>query len=170
MSSQPAIEILTADLHNPEHARWIVELTDAYARDPLGNGAPLPDSVLENLVTGLRAQPTAVVFLALARTGASDPLPIGIATCFGGFSTFSARPLLNIHDLYVHPAYRSQGHARRLLQAVENRARATGCCKLTLEVLENNDPARHAYANFGFAQAVYQEASGGALFFTKPLS
>lgn len=165
MSAESPVEILRADLANSRHAQWIIELTDAYARDPLGNGAPLPAEVLARLVPGLRAQPTALVFLAIS--GATDA--VGIATCFGGFSTFAARPLINIHDIFVRPEHRGHGLASRLLAAVEAHAQSAGCCKLTLEVLENNYPARHVYKKAGFAQAVYQEDAGGALFYAKAL-
>ena len=43
------------------------------------------------------------------------------------------------------------------------------CCSLQLEVQENNHRARRLYARAGFAQNVYQEAAGGALFYVKRL-
>ena len=158
------IDVVEADLSVTNHQRDVAALTDAYARDPMGNGAALPPEVLDRLIPALRAHPTTLVFLAYDGAEA-----IGIATCFLGFSTFHARPLVNVHDLAVLPAHRGQGVARRLLDAVERKARALGCCKLTLEVLENNAPARHLYTSAGFAQATYVEAAGGALFYAKPL-
>ena len=89
--------------------------------------------------------------------------------CFQGFSTFAARPLINIHDLAVLPDLRGQGIGRQLLEAVECKARALGCCKLTLETQENNHRARRIYQAAGFAQAVYEDAAGGSFFFAKPL-
>jgi GNAT superfamily N-acetyltransferase len=159
-----AITIVEADLSRDEHKRAVATLTDAYARDPMGNGGPLAADVLDRLIPALRAHPTTLVFLAYAGAEA-----VGIATCFLGFSTFHARPLVNVHDLAVLPAHRGHGVARQLLEAVERKARALGCCKLTLEVLENNAPARHLYTSAGFAQATYTEAAGGALFYAKPL-
>ena len=44
-----------------------------------------------------------------------------------------------------------------------------GCCKVTLEVLENNHRALKVYAAAGFARATYTEEAGGALFFAKQL-
>ncbi|MBK7975719.1 MAG: GNAT family N-acetyltransferase [Deltaproteobacteria bacterium] len=85
-----------------------------------------------------------------------------------GFSTFAARPLINVHDLAVLPEYRGHGIGRALLRAVERAARERGCVKLTLEVQENNQRARSVYAAAGFAQAEYG-ASGGALFCSKRL-
>lgn len=159
--------VRTAELDRPEHQRAVLDLTDAYARDAMGDGRPLAPEVKARLIDGLRAHPTTLIFLALDRH--ADEQPVGIATCFLGFSTFHARPLVNIHDLAVLPAHRGQGVSRLLLQAIEDRARQRGCCKLTLEVLENNLRARRVYVAAGFAQATYTEAAGGALFLAKPL-
>jgi ribosomal protein S18 acetylase RimI-like enzyme len=164
MDGSHTVEIVEADLGLPAHQTAVVEMVDAYAMDPMGNGAPLRPEVKKALVAGLRAHPTTLVFLAWM-----GPAPVGIAVCFLGFSTFAARPLVNIHDLAVLPAYRGAGIGRLLLAAVERKARALGCCKLTLEVLENNHRARRLYADVGFGQATYQEAAGGALFLAKKL-
>lgn len=160
----PALDIVEADLSRPEHQQAVVELIDAYARDPMGDGKPLPPEVRRELVPGLREHPTTIILLAYR-----GDEPIGIAVCFLGFSTFAARALLNVHDLAVLPACRGQGVGRRLLGGVERKARALGCCKLTLEVQENNPRARHVYASVGFAQDVHREAAGGALFMSKRL-
>jgi GNAT superfamily N-acetyltransferase len=163
-SDSTEIRVVEADLDRTTHQRAIVALTDAYARDPMGDGARLPDAVREGLIAGLRRHPTTIVFLAMVGTE-----PAGMATCFGGFSTFAARPLLNIHDLVVLPAYRGRGVGRLLLEAVERRAIALGCCKLTLEVTEGNRTARRLYERAGFARAVYGEG-GGLLVYGKTLS
>jgi GNAT superfamily N-acetyltransferase len=159
-----AVTVVDADLARADHAQAVIELVDAYARDPMGNGQPLAADVREAIVPGLRAHPTTLVFLAY-----HGEKPIGVAVCFRGFSTFAARPLVNVHDLAVLPAYRGQGVGQRLLQAVEAKARQLGCCKLTLEVQENNARARRTYAAAGFAQSEHQAAAGGALFYSKPL-
>ena len=72
-------------------------------------------------------------------------------------------------DLAVLPAHRGQGVGRRLLEAVAAKGRALGCCKLTLEVLENNQRALRVYAAAGFQQAVYRQEAGGAIFMVKKL-
>jgi GNAT superfamily N-acetyltransferase len=158
------VEILEADLNREDHQRDVVAMTAAYAMDGMGNGEPLPGDVLERLIPGLREQPMALILLAYL-----DGQVIGIATCFRGFSTFAAKPLYNIHDLAVLPAFRGHGIGSLLLEAVAGKARERGCCKVTLEVLENNTRARRIYHNAGFAQAVYTEAAGGALFYSKAL-
>jgi GNAT superfamily N-acetyltransferase len=160
----PLVEILEADLNLPEHQRAVVELIDAYASDPMGNGRPLSDEVRCALIPGLQQHPTTIIFLAYAGEKA-----VGIAVCFLGFSTFAARPLINIHDLAVLPTHRGQGIGRLLLVAAGRKARDLGCCKITLEVQENNHTAKRLYESAGFAQAAYQQAAGGALFYSKRL-
>ena len=77
--------------------------------------------------------------------------------------------LINIHDLAILPEHRGRGIGRQLLAAVERKARDIGCCKLTLEVQENNHRARGVYGEFGFEQAVHKAEAGGALFLSKRL-
>lgn len=139
-------------------------MTSAYAQDVMGNGGPLPTDVLARLIPGLRAHPTTIIFLAYV-----DDQAVGIATCFLGFSTFAARPLINIHDLAVLPEHRGRGIGRALLAAVEREARERGCARVTLEVQENNRRARDIYEAAGFAHAVYGETTGGSLFYTENL-
>jgi len=140
-------------------------MTAAYALDAMGNGGPLSPEVLTQLVPGLRAHPTTLVFLAYV-----DEVPVGLATCFLGFSTFAARPLVNIHDLAVSPEHSGRGIGGALLRAVEAAARERGCVKVTLEVRENNQRARYLYERAGFAHAGYGAATGGALFFSKSVT
>ena len=158
------VSVVEADLALPEHAAAVLAMLDAYSADPMGDGHPLSADARANVIAGLRAHPTTLVFLAFDAGG-----PVGVATCFRGFSTFAAKPLINVHDFYVVPSLRGRGVARALMAAVERKARATGCCRLTLEVVENNVPARRLYEACGFSQATYAEAAGGALFLWKPL-
>jgi ribosomal protein S18 acetylase RimI-like enzyme len=157
----PAVR--AADLSDPRDADAIVHLLDAYARDPRGGGSPLSAAVRARLAPGLRALPTARAWLAF-----DGPGPVGVCVAFVGFSTFQARPLLNIHDLAVLPEARGAGIGRALLAAAEAHARASGCCKLTLEVQEDNAPARHLYERFGFRDVTYGD-SGPTRFLGKVL-
>jgi ribosomal protein S18 acetylase RimI-like enzyme len=156
--------IVEADLADPSHARDVVAMTAAYAEDAMGNGRSLPAEVLARLVPALREHPTSVVLLAYLGGRA-----VGIATCFVGFTTFAARPLLNIHDFSVLPEHRGRGVGRAILKAAEESARRRGCVKLTLEVQENNHRARKIYEAAGFSQAHYEEAAGGSLFYARTL-
>jgi GNAT superfamily N-acetyltransferase len=159
-----AITIVEADLNQASHQEATLKLVNAYAMDPMGDDKPLAEFSQRNLISGLREHPTTMIFLAY-----SGSEPVGMALCFRGFSTFAARPLINIHDFYVAPEHRGTGVSRRLMSAVEARARDLGCCKLTLEVQENNHRARGIYAAAGFARSVYVLEAGGAFFLSKPL-
>lgn len=163
MSEHP-ITVVEADLSRPDHQEATVRLVNAYSMDPMADDKPLSEIVQRDLIPGLRAHPTTMVFLAWH--GAE---PIGIAVCFRGFSTFAARPLVNIHDLFVSPTHRGTGVSRRIFEAIEKRARELGCCKLTLEVLENNQRARGVYAAAGFAAPSYAPGTGGSIFLSKSL-
>jgi len=146
------IVVLNADFDDPVHRGGILDIIDSYARDPIGGGAPLAADVRERLVASLHDHPTTRVLLAFA-----DAVPVGTAICFLGFSTFRAKPLLNIHDLAILPEWRGKGLGRALLGAAEELARREGCCKLTLEVQEDNLRARGLYESFGFGDFVLGE-------------
>jgi ribosomal protein S18 acetylase RimI-like enzyme len=156
------IEVQAVQLDSMLHQAAVVELLDMYSREPMGDGQPLRPWVREQLIPGLRAQPHGCHFLAF-----DQQIPVGLAICFFGFSTFQAKPLLNIHDLAVLPAYRGRGVGRALLGAVEQAARQAGCCKLTLEVRGDNQIARQLYQNVGFDPGGHEPAA--MAFWTKRL-
>ena len=158
------IAIIEADLQQTDHQQAIVELLDAYARIPLIHGKPLTDEVKRNLIPGLQRMPTALVLLAYEGTR-----PVGLAICFGGFSTFAAQPLLNLHDIAVAESHRGQGVGRQLLDAVEAKAREQGCCKVTLEVDRQNDRARHVYQAAGYTCSNGSDLSDDVMFLKKAL-
>lgn len=162
--NKPPVTILEADLSRPEHQAATVHLLNAYAMDPMGDGKPLSETAKRDVIPGLREHPTTLVFLAC-----DGDEPVGLAICFRGFSTFAARPLVNISDYFVFPQHRGRGIGRQLLAAIERRARELGCCRLTLEVQEHNAHARRVYGAAGFAQAVYVPEAGGSLYLAKTL-
>jgi GNAT superfamily N-acetyltransferase len=113
------LHIQTADYANPDHARALVSLLDAYARDPAGGASPLSDFARTNLVSALAAQPQA--FSVLALDGAQ---PVGLINCFEGFSTFACRPLVNVHDVVVLASHRGRRVGEQMLEHVAQIARA----------------------------------------------
>jgi len=163
-SNPPALRIVQADLAMPAHQAAVLKMVDAYSRDPMGDAAPLAAEARTRLIPGLRQHPTTLVFLAF-----DGEDPVGVAVCFLGFSTFAARPLVNLHDVAVLPTHRGRGVGRGLLAAVEAKARELGCCKLTLEVLDQNQRALRTYAAAGFKRYALQPGAGEAIFLTKPL-
>jgi ribosomal protein S18 acetylase RimI-like enzyme len=152
-----------ADLGSATDAAAIIAVLDSYASDPRGGSQPLSATVKARLIPGLKSHPTTRVWLAWEAGEA-----VGLCVGFLGFSTFNARPLLNIHDLAVVPGRRGGGVGRALLTAAQIHAREAGCCKLTLEVQDDNTPARGLYENFGFRDVVYGD-SGPTRFLSKTL-
>ncbi len=139
-----APRIIEADLEDPVHCDHILFLTNTYALDVMGGGKPLSEFVRQNLIKGLKETPGSINFLAY-----DGDKPVGAANCFTGYSTFYAKKLINIHDLGVAPEARGKGIGKALIDAVYAKAKELDCCKVTLEVLENN-PARRLYEREGF--------------------
>lgn len=154
-----------ADYADPRDAAELVALLDAYARDPMGGGAPLSDAVKTRLVSDLAASPHA--FSMIARL---DNKAVGLANCFMGYSTFAAAPLVNIHDFAVVPDHRGAGIGRALLAAIEAEGLKRGACKVTLEVLSGNHRAKRLYAANGYGDYQLDPAAGQALFWQKRLT
>lgn len=153
------------DFTHPSQQIDFWSLLNAYASDIMGGGHPLSENIKDKLIQDLATSSIAYSFIAYDGNQA-----IGLLNSFLGYSTFYAAPLLNIHDLVVTPHYRGKGISKLLLQAAEDKARELKCCKLTLEVLENNTIARQAYITFGFASYELDPTAGKALFFDKKLT
>jgi len=159
-----SIRVEAVDLDNPSHAQSLIELLDHYARDPMGGGKGLTRNAREQLIPELRKIPGYAG--ALAYMGEE---PVGLINCFIGFSTFAARPLLNIHDIVVREELRGHGIAHSLLDWAQRFASNLHCCKLTLEVLSNNQRALRAYERAGFKPYMLDPAAGQALLLQKIL-
>lgn len=157
-------QILTADLSLQKHADATVWLLNEYAKDDMGGGTGLTEFTQQNLIAELKKRPTIHVILAFV-----DEKPAGLALCIEGFSSFDCKPLLNIHDFMVAPAYRGRGLSKRLLGKVEETAIELGCSKLTLEVLEGNHVAQSAYRAFGFDGYELRPETGKAMFWQKKI-
>lgn len=139
------ILVRDARLTEAEEVETLFSILDAYARGPGGQNAPLSDLARENLGPGLRANPNAFVLF-----GELDERIVGAAVCVWSFSTFAGRPSVNLHDFSVLPEAQSRGVGRALLEALETRARARGCAKMTLEVHTSNSGAQSLYRRAGF--------------------
>jgi len=160
----PNVTIIEPDLASAEHANALVTMLDAYMRDPMEGGVPPTEQVKRDLAPGLRAHPACYVFFAYR-----EATPVGFTICFRGFSTFNARPLINIHDIYVDASLRGMGIGAMLLDRVEAKARELNCCALTLEVRQDNRAARGLYRKVGFDQVVVGAARVPMEFWRKPL-
>lgn len=138
------LEIIEVDFSNRKHAEAVLFITNEYAKDPMGLGDPLPKEIYENLIDKIKEFPVWFSLLALY-----DDEPAGIANCVYSFSTFNAAKVINIHDLAVLKEFRGKGIGEALLGAVEKKAKETNCCKVTLEVREDNR-AKNLYERVGF--------------------
>jgi GNAT superfamily N-acetyltransferase len=157
-----SLTVVPLDLSDLAQAEIWLGLLDHYANDPMGGGEGLSDYAKFNLIGVMREVPGFHGALAWL-----DGEAVGLIDCFASFSTFAAKPLLNVHDIVVHESVRGQGIGQALLAWAEERARQLGCCKLTLEVLSNNTRAMASYTQAGFAPYVLDPAAGPALLMQK---
>jgi ribosomal protein S18 acetylase RimI-like enzyme len=142
---RPKREFLRCDFYNEQHQQQCIELLQEYMRDPMG-GELEPDAEhAMRLVQGLKMHPSA--FVLFVKEG---NVFAGLTTCFTNFSTFRAKPYINIHDVIVRKEYRGKGLGRALLEHLLAFAQEQGYCKVTLEVREDNIAAQTLYQSLGF--------------------
>jgi ribosomal protein S18 acetylase RimI-like enzyme len=142
------VSIIEVDYSNALHLEHLAFLLNAYSMDNMGNGKPIDISILNKLKKDLLNVVGAYSFIAYLKQGEVFS-PVGLINCFTGYSTFKAAPLLNIHDVIVLDSVRGKGIGASLINAAEEKARALGYCKLTLEVRTDN-PAEKLYRKLGF--------------------
>lgn len=160
-----AVSVVRADLDNNEQAADVVRLVNTYSKDVMGIGQSLPDDILAEMIPALKRHPTTLIFLAYVGDDA-----VGVACCFMGFSTFAAKPLINIHDIGVQPGHRDRGVGRALIEGVQKAAVELGCCKMTLEVRQDNARAMHLYQKCGFGNDHLDNEDAAMEFWEKPLT
>jgi ribosomal protein S18 acetylase RimI-like enzyme len=159
------IKVVKADYFSEQHKTEIPMLLGEYACDPMGGGTALSVDVKANIVEELSNIPHAFSIIAYV-----DNQPAGLVNCFDAFSTFECQPIVNIHDLVVLSEYRGRGVSTKMLEKVEEIARSKNCCKITLEVLSNNQVAKSAYRKFGFSDYELDPEAGTAMFWQKRIN
>jgi len=159
---QCSIDVKVVNYSDSVDRQALITLLDMYARDPMGGGTPLPEDTKIRLCDDLAQVPGAMSWIAWVAQQ-----PVGLLNAFPGYSTFKARPLINVHDIAVDPACRGQGVGQALMAALQAYASEQGCCKITLEVLSGNTQAMRSYARFGFEQYALSPETGQALFMQK---
>ena len=143
------LSILNVDLQNPIHCNQVIKLLNDYMKDPMGNNRPMPKELASQIIAGLKQHSGFLGFFVLA-----DELFAGLANCNINFSTFQAKPLINIHDFIVAPEYRNVGVGHFLLSGIINYAFKNGYCRVNLEVREDNITAKSLYKKMGFSDCV----------------
>jgi ribosomal protein S18 acetylase RimI-like enzyme len=140
------IEVVKGDLSKKRHYRALIGLINAYRIHPMGGRLPvLSQKAEKELINGLKNSRNAV--LLFAQHGKTI---MGLSVCFLGFSTFSAKPLLNVHDLIVSPRFRRRGIGKAIMEAIVRKAEMLGCCRVTLEVRSDNSVAKRLYKKMAF--------------------
>lgn len=155
-------QVIKVDYSNSKHRADLAKMLIAYSADPMGGGEAIPDATAKRSVDVMGTLPYAHSFLCYVGDEA-----VGFSNCFEAFSTFAGKRLINIHDVAVLGEYRGQGVSRKLFDAIEIFARSIDACKMTLEVLEGNQAAVHAYQRFGFKPYELDPNMGAAMFWQK---
>ena len=142
------IKIVECDFRNLDHRESFVILLNEYIKDDMGGGKIIKGPRKKKILREMNQHPSRLVFFALLE-GAF----VGMIVCFWGYSTFRVCPLLNVHDLIVLPDYRQKGIGRKLMEAVEKKARLLGCGKITLEVRYDNKQGRQLYSSLDYKES-----------------
>lgn len=156
------IKIIKANYSDSKQGDDIISLLNTYAQNPMGGGEALSQFVVENLINELSRLQHAFSVLCYV-----DNIAVGLINCFEAFSTFSCKPLINIHDVIVLHEYRGNNLSQKMLMEVEKIAKSKGCCKLTLEVLSKNEAAKASYEKYGFTHYELDPKMGVAQFWQK---
>ena len=141
------LSLLNVDLHNELHTRQVIKLLNDYMNDPMGNNAPMDESLAHQIIAGLKTYAGYLGFFVL-----SGDQFAGLANCNQNFSTFKAKPILNIHDFIVAPEFRTIGAGHFLMKGILDYASENGFCRVNLEVREDNHAAKSLYKKMGFSE------------------
>ena len=140
------LQFIHIDLEKNEHCQKLLHLLNAYMEDDMGIGEPMPEHLGPKILNGLKKHSGYRGFFV-----ADSGKIVALANCNMNFGTFSAKPLLNIHDLIVLPEYRGKGIGRFMLQKLDEYALSNECSKITLEVRDDNMKAQSLYKKAGFS-------------------
>ena len=147
MNNDTPVKTHECDFTNEADLKAVGTLMNAYIEDQYGGGELLGMSRQLHLIDALNEHPKSIVLLAEI-----DHVRCGMVVAFENFSTFSVRPMINIHDVIVLEEYRGKGVGRCRMEAVETIAKERQCSRITLEVREDNMVAQHLYEKMGFGE------------------
>ena len=139
------LSFVIVDLSKKLHQKQLIRLLDSYMRDEMGNNAPMSEELAPKILDGLKNYSGYLGFFALV-----DGEYAALANCNQNFSTFKAKPLINIHDFVVHPDFRGKGVGKFLLDAIADYGKDNGFCRVNLEVRHDNEKAQRLYQKAGF--------------------
>jgi len=90
-----------------------------------------------------------VVYLAHT-AGSEATVGCGFTQLYPLFSSVACRPIWILYDLFVAPACRRTGVARRLMEAAHAFARAQGAATVELDTAHTNTGAQALYESLGY--------------------
>ena len=138
---------MQVDLENEAHRAAVVSLLNDYMLDEMGIGEEMPYGLGAKIIEGLKQHKAYIGFLVEL-----EGHFVALANCNLNFSTWKAKPLINIHDFIVSPDFRKRGIGLFLLKAIENFAVENGFCRINLEVRHDNFKAQNLYKKAGFKE------------------
>ena len=118
----------------------LVQELAAYEKLP----GPAPDAEARLLEDAFGPRPRYDLFLAEL-----DGAVVAYAVVFETYSTFLAKPVLHLEDLYVTPSARRHGVATAMMRFLAAEALRRGCGRLTWVVLDWNVDAQRFYERMG---------------------
>ena len=121
------------DFTNPQQRKAAMQLLCHYMSDPMGDAHPLDEEEQDKLAKMMLAHNHAEMLLMSYQNRY-----VGLLTFFELISTFKVKPYLYIHDVIVHRDFRGLGLGKQLMLELIRVAEDRGCCKVTLEVREDN--------------------------------
>jgi ribosomal protein S18 acetylase RimI-like enzyme len=142
------LEIDIRRLASEDVPAWL-ELVDG-AADAFGMERPTPEA-RQRLIVETLAQSTRLHVLIAAY----DQKLIGYACYYLGYTSFKARPVLHLEDLFILETYRSQGIGRALLRACAGAAIEADCARMEWFVQIHNPRAIEFYRRLG--ASVFEE-------------
>lgn len=141
------MQFVRVNLEDKSHCSNLLRLLNEYMRDEMGTGKPMPEDLEGKIIEGLKSHAGYVGFFVCV----GDEFA-ALANCNLNFSTWQAKPLINIHDFIVSSVCRNQGIGMFLLKGIEKFALQKGYCRINLEVRHDNIKAQNLYHKAGYME------------------
>ena len=144
-------------MRQDEFGPWLEWLTNDYGREIARNKGIPAASALEESSEGMnrllpRGIDTPSHSIEIAEDGTGDRI---------GFLWYAREPrgereIVWLYEVHVDEPHRGRGYGRRLMELLEERARAAGVGRVALNVYADNSPARSLYESLGYAESARQ--------------
>lgn len=135
------------DFKKKHHEAAFTQLLNHYMKDPMGDSEPIDALKQAELVSiWMNHGNAATLFVKV------DDEYVGLVNYFYLISTFKVKPYVYIHDVIVHQSFRGKDLGRKLLEQIIEIAKEKNCCKIMLEVRNDNTPALSLYSSLGFEE------------------